>query len=83
MGDLAVITKAYELNPSAVLKLFVGISSKQLKAASPHQVRGWINTINRKLALERNRGLSRHYRYNLNRHLALASVHRILLARLQ
>ncbi|MEM5502341.1 hypothetical protein WNY59_12170 [Ahrensia kielensis] len=65
-----------------MLKLLLDISPKQLDTAPPHQIRDWINTIEIKLNLERNRGLSRHYRYDLNKHLALASAKHLLRAKL-
>ncbi|WP_018687335.1 hypothetical protein [Ahrensia kielensis] len=60
----------HERSSFFMIKLFLDISPKQLDAALPHQIRDWIKTIEIKLNLERNRGLSRHYRYDLNKHLA-------------
>lgn len=42
--------------------------------ARPAQIRMWLSIAERQLTRERNKGLARHWSYNLNRHIALKAA---------
>ena len=42
--------------------------------APPHRLREWLDTIELRLARERKKGISRHWTYDLNRHIALKAA---------
>lgn len=77
-----MIINTSETKPLMAMKFLIGAVPAEIESAMPHQIRGWMRIIERKLHIERNRGLSRHYRYDLNRHIALASAQRFLAAKL-
>ena len=50
--------------------------------ARAHQIRIWLNQVRLELARERNRGKMQHYRYDMNKHMALAAARDVLALRL-
>lgn len=46
----------------------------RIKSAPPHQLAKWSSVLDRQLSRERARGINKHYRYDFNRHVALASI---------
>ena len=59
-----------------------GESESAISSAPPNKLRQWLDQIKLELQRERNRGKARHYRYDFNRHLALASIRNIISKRL-
>ena len=50
---------------------FAGARLAELEAATATELRGRLRALDRLVARERNKGLARHWAYDLNRHIAL------------
>lgn len=50
---------------------FAGARLTELEAATATELRGRLRALDRLVARERNKGLARHWAYDLNRHIAL------------
>lgn len=55
----------------------------EIENAPAHQIRLWLDKVKLQLMLERNRGVARHYRYDINRHMALAAARNALTLKLK
>lgn len=63
------------------LRLF-SAPATAIHTAPAHQVRLWLDRVKLELTRERNRGKARHYRYDINKHIALAAARNELTMRL-
>ena len=72
----------HKIDLGRTFKSLINASDCTIDTAPAHQLRLWLNKIKIELKRERNRGKLRHYRYNMNRHIALAAAHKELTARL-
>lgn len=66
-----------------VFRRLFDLPSAAIQTSPPHQIRCWLDRILMELRRERNRGKARHYRYDLNRHIALAHTRDFLLQQLK
>lgn len=57
-----------------LLRRLVRCDGEAICKATAVQIRQWIIVVERHLARERNKGLSKHWSYDLNRHIALKSA---------
>jgi hypothetical protein len=63
-----------EARQLAALQIVCGIDLNEALAAAPEERRRIISKLMRRLRRERQRGLARHWSYDLNRHIALKQV---------
>ncbi len=70
-------------NFNILLRRLFALPDTTIESAPAHQVRLWLNKVGLELKRERNRGSVQHYRYDMNRHLALAAARNALAMRLE
>jgi len=59
---------------------FIGVRHRDLHDASPLELGEHLRALDRRLTRERNKGLARHWSYDLNRHIGLKVVRDMVLA---
>lgn len=67
---------------STAFKSLILKSDWAIDDAPAHQLRLWLDRVKRELTRERNKGKMRHYRYDMNRHIALAAARNEIAERL-
>lgn len=80
MNNEQAINHAPNLNRA--LYQVLAISFNEFGQAPPHLLRQWLEKTQLKISRERNRGISKHYRYSLNRHIALSQIRTAIRSRL-
>ncbi|WP_433962872.1 hypothetical protein [Roseitalea porphyridii] len=65
-----------------LLGRFCGTSVARVERATKAELRGQLDTIDRRLARERNKGVARHWSYDLNRHIALKQARDVIVGAL-
>ena len=63
--------------------LLFSAPDSEIDYAPAHQIRVWLDKVKFELTRERNRGKMEHYRYDMNRHIALAAARNALAMRLK
>jgi hypothetical protein len=67
-------TELHQMRQTALLSKFAGVGTADIARQSVTQLCRLARSIRQALARERLRGLARHHRYDLNRHIALKEV---------
>lgn len=63
-------------------RLFLAPESA-IENAPAHQIRLWLEKVRVELIRERNKGTMQHYRYDMNKHIALAAARNALAMQLE
>lgn len=61
-----------------LLRRFCGTPISTIEQATKAQLRGHLERLDRRLARERNKGVARHWGYDLNRHIALKQARDVI-----
>lgn len=77
------IKKDHSLKINMLFRSLFATSASAIDTARAHQVGMWLDRVRRELARECSRGKVQHYRYDMNRHMALAAARDILALRLK
>jgi len=72
----------HQLSFKLLFDRLFAVPASTIDSAPPHQIRQWLDAVKLELVRERNKGKARHYRYDLNRHIALAAARDVLAQRL-
>lgn len=65
-----------------LLRRFCGVPRSSIERATAAQLRGHLESLDRRLARERNKGAARHWGYDLNRHIALKQTRDVIMGAL-
>lgn len=61
----------------------IGVRHRDLGDASPLELGQHLRALDRRLTRERNKGLARHWSYDLNRHIMLKAVRDMVVAHIE
>lgn len=76
-------TALHRSNVKILFERLFSTPDSAIEYAPAHQVRLWLDKVRLELTRERNRGKIEHYRYDMNRHIALAAARNALAMRLK